>query len=635
MALQVWLPLTKDLRNQGLNGIPITSAGAINLNDNGKLGKCYKTSNTGFIDLKYTGAQINTGSISLCGWFKFNKSELAATWSDYSFDSTHPYPTGNLIGNNSYGGVGLIWWTNSLASGAAFTSLYAACSIRSSANGARITNAITIPFDTWVHLALIFNKATKALEFWVNGELRVTNTMVDFNDARADNLKLNYSAVWGGNGPSYNIPFLVNDVRIYDHALSSMEVKQLSQGLVLHYPLADAYVESTTNLITTEDCLSSTCYNGATSKYGYGANTDIYKTVTTYDGRKGTKVYMGTNGNNCYPYVYINGMYTSNGTNSPEYKTLSFDYYTTVSTSICPYKLGSGTGTATYIVNANGIERTGTGTNSVVIPIIPNTWNHVEITFHGTTDADAQWGYIQNQPAHVSNTNNFWFFANMQLETKDHATGYAGVGGTRNSNIIYDTSGFCNNGTISGALTISNDTPKYKVSTHMPKAVTITHPRPVFGGVDQEWTCAMWVKLDTVNQSGIAMNNFNCSNNIVHAANSTPLLYLNAGTNDYYNYGNKAVTAGVWTHVAFVFRNSDVTKLIYINGVEQTNKNGPNRTSTPLGIQDVVTVGYNLAGYISDYRVYATALSPTDVKSLYQNCATIDSDGTIRGQIRS
>ena len=75
MALQVWLPLTKDLRNQGLNGISVTSTGIINLNDSGKLGKCYKTSNTGVVDLKYAGTKINTGSISLGGWFKFNKYE--------------------------------------------------------------------------------------------------------------------------------------------------------------------------------------------------------------------------------------------------------------------------------------------------------------------------------------------------------------------------------------------------------------------------------------------------------------------------------------------------------------------------------------------------------------------------------
>ena len=39
-------------------------------------------------------------------------------------------------------------------------------------------------------------------------------------------------------------------------------------------------------------------------------------------------------------------------------------------------------------------------------------------------------------------------------------------------------------------------------------------------------------------------------------------------------------------------------------------------------------------GKESDFRIYATALSASDVKSLYQNCVTIDPDGTIRGKIR-
>lgn len=42
----------------------------------------------------------------------------------------------------------------------------------------------------------------------------------------------------------------INDVRIYDHCLSPKEVKEISKGLVLHYPLNDAYLEETSNLFT-------------------------------------------------------------------------------------------------------------------------------------------------------------------------------------------------------------------------------------------------------------------------------------------------------------------------------------------------------------------------------------------------
>ena len=45
MALQVWLPLTGDLTQQGLSGVEVTNNGAV-VNNEGKLGKCYLFSNS-------------------------------------------------------------------------------------------------------------------------------------------------------------------------------------------------------------------------------------------------------------------------------------------------------------------------------------------------------------------------------------------------------------------------------------------------------------------------------------------------------------------------------------------------------------------------------------------------------------
>ena len=610
MALQIWLPMTKDLRNQGLSNVTVINNEAT-FNSAGKLGGCYSFptagSNLSIPSNTMSSFTVSNGC-SLAFWIKLN------TWYS-SYATFFQAGTGSNPWSNYIFGV--------LRNGTNSTVCFTIGNGSTTSTNYYLTSAWET--GTWFHVA--FTYETGKCKIYKNGVLDkeyTTSIVPDFS-------KITKITVGRSNNDiSYQTDCEMNDFRIYDHCLSPMEVKELSKGLVLHYSFSDDNLESTTNLVTREDGLSDTCYNGATSKYGYGTNTDIYKTVGIFQNRKSTKIYMGTAGLKAYPYVYFD-VFNAAGTTI---QTLSFDYYPTIQNTLIPYSYN---GTYNFSYTTNKTSGSANNVSQIIIPVEVGKWNHVTITAQkaDTTNTSRGIGYIRiGSASHTSTTTNYWLFSSVQVEAKDHATGYAGVGGTRNSSIVYDNSGFCNNGTISGALTIASDTPKYKASTYMPKATLITHPRPVFGGTDQEWTCAMWVKLDIVNQSGIAMNNFNYGNNIVHVANSTPLLYLNGGTNDYYMYGSQAVSAGVWTHVVFVFKNSDGTRNIYINGVLK-NSYGPNRTSTPSGIQDVVTVGTNLAGYISDYRVYATALSPTDVKSLYQNCATIDADGTIHGQIRS
>lgn len=127
------------------------------------------------------------------------------------------------------------------------------------------------------------------------------------------------------------------------------------------------------------------------------------------------------------------------------------------------------------------------------------------------------------------------------------------------------------------------------------------------------------------------MNNFNSNNRLYHG--TYPLLYLNSGSNDYYRYGNKAIPAGEWTHICFVFKNSTGQRDVYINGVLQ-NGSGPNQTSTPSGLLDSIIIGGSYAGYMCDYREYATTLSAEDIKSLYQNEAQLDASGNVLGPIR-
>ena len=670
MSLRVWLPLTKDLRNQGLDDVTVTNNGAT-FNANGKLGGCYKTSNSGDIDLKYSGAQINTGSLSLCGWFKFNKAELAATWGSHSFDSTQPNPTGNLIGNNSYGGVGLIWSTNSLVSGAAFTSLYVACSIRSTINGARITSNITIPFDTWVHLALVFNKDTKALELWLNGELKVTNTMLDFNDAKTDNLKLNYRATWGGSNPSYNIPFLVNDVRIYDHALSPLEIKQISQGLILHYPLNrqgwgnnNILINSNFDLRYTQSSGWDTEKNGTQLANSWGGyNSGVSNSSTVYHAHL-----KELNGEWVYEYIKTANEtwlgISQGGLNS---KLTAGKTYTFSWEQYCV----SG---SNYVQTGLYYFKTGATSANFHLGLIYGNvgrelgkWQKFSRTFIAPEDGD----YSKNMSWYIYGHmgNGIVYVRHPKLEESSKATPWSpspldtlattlGL----NDNVEYDTSGYGNNGEYYsydslGSIEYSSDSPKYNVCTFINSdnntTSTPSGTRYLYGhcGLTHptEMTVSFWCKPLGGYNGGANQGQF-CTTNIEYGNTNAGYDYQDSAMNhrDGWVDMNDSSSAtqchpeitfipNEWHHYTFTYDGQNGKS--YRDGLLQNTKS----FSVPKTLDSFIGVilGFSKAGgvwrsnksYYSDFRIYATALSADDVKSLYNNSAYIDNQGNIYGAV--
>lgn len=601
MGLIVWIPFVNgNCKNQGLLNVETSVLGAVSYED-GKLGKAVLIGNGTQVQ---NGISINSNLVN-----KLGDEYSCAVWVK---------PMGNHI---HYEGA-ILSSGNWNAKRWAFGLNQTNTAVDMFGPGYNRNLSCSVPVGEWTHIVSTFKNNVGTL--YKNGEYIGTyafSQSIDENGLQSDADNTTVGRETYANG-YFGFNGYIQDLRVYNHCLTANEAKQISQGLVLHYPLSDKYIESTTNLITTEDCLSSTCYNGATSKYGYGTNTDIYKTVTTYDGRKGTKVYMGTSGNSCYPYVYINNMYTSDGTNSPAYKTLSFDYYGTIGNYLIPYKLGSGNGTATYKVTCQGIETTGSNNNSVSVQVTPNKWNHVEITFHGTTEADSQWGYIRiGNGNHTSNTSNFWFFANMQLEAKDHTTGYAGVNGTRSEAIIYDISGYSNNGTINGELSVSDDSPRYNISVQfngtqyiqlpfscgtISEAVTV-----VCWGYESDWNTTYAERLigAATGSSGWCIGDYGSENTLF-------AFYANGSYNG--ASGFKQLSNG-WHHFAITFDGFNLK--YYVDGVLFSSKTFSTKQSA-TGVYNI-QIGQHYGGAcsfkgkISDVRIYATALSADEVKYLY------------------
>ena len=223
MALRVWLPLNGTLENKGVSNYTITSSGS-SVVTNGKIGSCMKITST--TSMGYT-PDFNNNSLSLGGWFKFNLAEIKAKVDTLTYSSSATSPTGNLLGNTSYGGIGLVWVGNNHYSSGTFSSMSVFATLRTGSVN-QSTSSITIEFDKWIHIMLTWDPNTHILSLYKDGALVNSKTFSAFTNGVSRVLALNYQAVYGGNGPSASIPIYCNDVRIYDHCLSAAEVHEIS-----------------------------------------------------------------------------------------------------------------------------------------------------------------------------------------------------------------------------------------------------------------------------------------------------------------------------------------------------------------------------------------------------------------------
>lgn len=602
MSLQVWLPLNGSIVNQGLNNGTITWPTAATYTENGKIGKALATG-AATMSAEMTSQILNNKAISIALWLYVNADADDSTNRTMIFGNDSMSALGGRqfsIFRYPYSDDIHLSWQNCI--NGTYTTVVGG-----------VWSGVLTP-RAWNHICVTYDNPTAKI--YVNGTQVGTATGIMNTDSFYFDTKLIY------NSTSHYI----NDFRIYDHCLSKKEIKELAKGLVLHYKLDDPYIESTTNLVTTDQGLTDTCYNGATSKYGYGANTDMYKVVGEFQSRHCTKVYMGTDGLDAYPYVYFPIQTAVNET-----KTLSFDYFPTLQNTVRFYNL---TTTTDLKYNINGV--TGTSTNTVTLPVNLNQWNHIELTTTNTGTASGGMGYMQIGGAkHVSNTSNYWLFANIQVELKDHATGYVGVGGTRTSGIIFDNSGYKNNGLPIDVPIISPDTSRYSRSTFFDgtdDGILIENLQ-LSNIINSEITYSFWIKPngETGARSVYFGSYSGTSWSIEKTTNNLLRLYWN-GSPDETTTG-VTIADNIWQHICITKKGTNDIK-VYINGEQKWTSTAAHNIltfPTTYRIGRDVRSGDNTPykGLMSDFRIYATALSAEDIKELYKTPASIDNKGNI------
>lgn len=556
MGLKVWLPLTGTLENKGTSNVAVTNTGAT-VNTSGKLGSCYSFGTaSSYMTLPASCmTDFTEGSVSF--WINIT------SWNT-SYATFFQAGKGSTAWNNYIFGF--------LRNGTASTCCFTISDSSTSSNASFLTPALSTA--TWYHIALAY-KAGHCF-IYVNGSLYAdkTTTIVP-----AFNLITKITIGTSNATGSYQTNCMLNDLRIYDHCLSTAEVHELAQGLVLHYKLDDEFIESTTNLVTSLTA---------------GGQTTVSDNVIT------------TSGTNADTYFTIN--LSESITNGTQY-TISCDAEIPGDLQWC-FPLGQQGNTSLPFIIKNG---------------------HNEYTF---TANNITWGTNRcfmddNNPSTVRSSGYITKMWNFQIEKKDHATPFAGYGVTRASGTtVYDSSGHGYTGTISGALTLDKTSPRNESSAHInAKAQYIKCGAITTTGYSNSYSFSWWSKCDAWSglmnwgfSNGVRLNGI-FNGNLWNTGDSANNPLYTPGTTTQVT----APTTNEWHH--FVMTGDGTSCKVYKDGVYWAiAKTYKSITGTQIYINGWDTgTSYTYSNLsMSDFRIYSTCLSAEDVLELYRVGAKLD-----------
>ena len=681
MSLRVWLPFTDGtLKQQGLNNASATVGGTVNLTNAGKLGKCATIGTAaGGITLP-ASTMTSFTECSVAFWIKI------ISWNT-SYATFFQAGLGSTPWNNYIFGI----LRNNQNSNLCFT-------LTNSSGSSSQASYITSNLNTgqWYHLVFTYKAGTICT--YIDGVLDKTyNTSYVPNFAGITNISIGRST----NNSNYQTNCNLNDFRIYDHCLSPMEVKQLSQGLVLHYPLSNKYIESTSNIITSLKAGGRTNVIDGDKIQNTGESSDTYfylmspglvageiYTLSYYcqglpssdlDGRFGVGAQSPTQPEHC-GYITIQNGWNKLTFTCPESlngntQLILDDYSATWRTNVVTfsnfqlehnnYKTGTQSIntwcgaklTANTIIGSDGAISSSSGWYTTdYIPITPNksykltglskggSGTYIAL-FNSSKTLQRTLLITANQDVFFTASTNEYFLRTSIRNLAYELTTTAKL--IYLDSIEYDCSGYCNNGEIHDTtITYSSDTPKYNFSTKNNQANNSSN-YPLKGNLIlndiDKITIAMWGKP--------VINGYQDSGFISTSAVSSPVDYQQTVLNHYdsrfacCNTSGTVVTLSVggqftlneWHHYAFVYDGSKI--YFYKDGVLKTSANQSGKLKPITGIFPFYSraggTDRTTSGNMSDLRVYTTALSADDVKSLYQNSAYIDSSGNVYGAIHS
>ena len=602
MALQIWMPMVSDFNNQGLQNSTITN-NSVTLDNNGKLGKCGK-----FTGSNYISGTINLGDsieYTLACWVKppdvsaGNKQIVAIApnsgWANCRATMFYRQNTAEFIATLSNG-------TDSLG----------------------YTMGMTAIPNVWQHIAVTFKN--KTMIWYSNGVVQKTlTTTIDpkFSDITA-------FGIGGASNGAEKFTGYINDVRIYDHALSPREIEILSRGLVAHYPLNGGGRGGDNLLI-----YSNVTEANFTALKNRGSGTWNKLSLTTKDGY------------DCYLYdkslsstAFSTGAWYSLMKANTTYTYSAWIYFT----ASANFNFGSLGHFQVYNSNSTASDKSHEDIVDARIyepsTIPANKWTKIRITFTTNNLANS---YFQVYPRYNIGANvGDLYFRDCKLEEGDHVTpwipnsadaAYTAMG--YNSTTEYDVSGYGYNGTKNGTIAYLTDTPRYNVSTNIKGASSyIKIPNLTTTGFSNSYSFAWWGKVPSY--QGYMMWGFSDGQRLNGIFNGNLWNTGDGASNPLYVPGTTTQvtvpTTNTWHH--FVMTGDGTTCKVYQDGVlwgQAKTYKSISGTTIYINGWDAST-SYTYGDYqMSDFRIYATALSATQVAELYNTAVSVANNGTLMG----
>lgn len=611
MSLQLWFPFNGDLNDY--SGNDMYGGGASNSwEDGGVLGKALNQGTTGYITTKYTPTKKDH---TITFWIKRKTSK-----------TTYSVVCG------AFNGLGICvsdTHTKLVSWGEDYISEY------------------VIPLNTWTHIAVVFKKG-HSIRLYVNG------TLVDYGNKCTMNWTSSPSAFqvgrWNTTMGEKAGNHSINDLRVYDNALSYKQIKEISKALLHHYRFDNPEFLYRKNLVSNDKPLTSISHGT------YSVSTDIEPPVP------GFNVYKISDDGVDGEYVRLNFKYNINKLDLWD-KELTYSLYVYIPSNL------KGRIDASYwsvVQNSSGVEwHYSRGYDSTYDyysagkcsidskTVYPNInsfdcWQRVSITFKVkysdltvVKDGNSResniyaTGYFRlHVPDGRNNGTPYYYYATTpQLELGDKVT-FPMLPGIEENNTYYDESGFRNNipMTLKSSPYFSSDSPIGSGSAGFSRPGKKTKLIIPTKTLDYDkYTVSLWFKKETTEYySGI----FQFTNRIMRLMsfeNST-MRFHPLGLNSTSPYIAFDYEINKWYHI--VLQVDNLVARIFINGKQfgsdltLSDKISTISTITDISIGiDSTLTERTFDGLISDVRVYTSILSESDILELYKVKGSLDKDG--------